>query len=258
MEKAEYKMEEGRVMGTEFTSKGNKHDRQQQGTRKYNSRSVKEESRGVALELHRLLTQPTTICHKMIRMGGRTCLGAYDGTKMVCLDNDMEMKARQCLVYSFGVGHDFTFDEQVQDLGCEVHSFDHDLDHEIYDYRIGPTAFFHKVRVGPKTGSYRNIFFSYCDNAAIGTGCDPPIRYQTFTDIRKSLGHERRRVDYLKFDIEGGEWEVLQQMLQSHSTRALLAAASHISIEIHLDAVLHMKTPEEKQNLLTTYLNTVQ
>lgn len=35
-----------------------------------------------AQRLHRLLTQPTTTCRKLIRVGGRSCLGAYDGSKV--------------------------------------------------------------------------------------------------------------------------------------------------------------------------------
>ena len=30
----------------------------------------------------------------------------------------------KCLVYSFGVGEDFTFDDAMAKRGCEVHSFD--------------------------------------------------------------------------------------------------------------------------------------
>lgn len=46
------------------------------------SRSVDLEEETPAQRLHRLLTHPTTSCRKLIRVGGRSCLGGYDGSKV--------------------------------------------------------------------------------------------------------------------------------------------------------------------------------
>lgn len=46
------------------------------------SRSVHPEEETPAQRLHRLLTHPTTSCRKLVRVGGRSCLGAYDGSKV--------------------------------------------------------------------------------------------------------------------------------------------------------------------------------
>uniref|UniRef100_A0A0P4WVM6 Methyltransferase domain-containing protein n=1 Tax=Scylla olivacea TaxID=85551 RepID=A0A0P4WVM6_SCYOL len=207
------------------------------------SLSVDPQEETPAQRLHRLLTHPTTSCRKLIRVGGRSCLGAYDGSKLVCLDEWAGLVPQDCLVYSFGIGHDFTFDEHMQDLGCEVHAFDHDADHEHYDYRLGPTAFFHKARIGPETGYMRS-----CD----GDECDPLINYLTLADIIKSLDHGGRRLSYLKMDIESEEWPVLSQILQHHHSSATLASTAQLSLEIHIE--LHGKTLSEKRALITSCL----
>ncbi|XP_063867755.1 uncharacterized protein LOC135104360 isoform X2 [Scylla paramamosain] len=131
----------------------------------------------------------------------------------------------------------------MQDLGCEVHAFDHDADHEHYDYRLGPTAFFHKARIGPETGYMRS-----CD----GDECDPLINYLTLADITKSLDHGGRRLSYLKMDIESEEWPVLSQILQHHHSSATLGSTAQLSLEIHIE--LHGKTLSEKRALITSCL----
>lgn len=62
------------------------------------------------------------------------CIFPY---RRICLDEVLATAARppnasSCLVYSFGVGHDFSFDIAMSILGCEVFAFDNDDDHTIY------------------------------------------------------------------------------------------------------------------------------
>ncbi|XP_047497681.1 uncharacterized protein LOC125044779 [Penaeus chinensis] len=203
-------------------------------------------NRNPAQRLKRFLTNPTVSCKKLRSVGGRSCLGASDGAKLVCMDEGVAPTARNCLVYSFGVGNDFTFDEQMQDFGCEVHAFDHDVDHETYDHRIGPSVFFHKSRIGFKTG-----YFKFCTENPSGIECNPFIRYKTFKDIQRSLGHEMRYLDYLKMDIEGGEWIVLDNIIR---TTNVLNTTSQISLEIHFDEIRKERPLEEKRKDIERYL----
>lgn len=48
-----------------------------------------------------------------------------DGGYYVCLDEAVKPIKDNCLVYSFGVRDDWSFDEAMQKIfGCEIHSFD--------------------------------------------------------------------------------------------------------------------------------------
>ena len=48
---------------------------------------------------------------------------AIDGTKFICLDELYKDLIRQrCLIYSFGLSYDWTFEENMADFGCKVTS----------------------------------------------------------------------------------------------------------------------------------------
>ncbi len=51
-----------------------------------------------------------------------------DAEKEVCFDPELELAARgasgDCLVYSFGIGKDWSFEEGMAELGCRVRTFD--------------------------------------------------------------------------------------------------------------------------------------
>ncbi|KAK7485051.1 hypothetical protein BaRGS_00023690 [Batillaria attramentaria] len=68
---------------------------------------------------HRYTTQVQILCAAVERLGHVT-----DGGWEVCEDSPYRPSS-PCLVYSFGVGEDFSFDDAVaRRYGCEVHSFD--------------------------------------------------------------------------------------------------------------------------------------
>ena len=46
-----------------------------------------------------------------------------DGDKFVCLDDMLEKD--DCVVYSFGVAGDWTFEDQMDAIGCSVYAYDH-------------------------------------------------------------------------------------------------------------------------------------
>lgn len=55
--------------------------------------------------------------------------------RKVCMDEGMApliRHHRSCITYSVGIGHDFTFDFSMGELGCEVFAFDHDPYHALY------------------------------------------------------------------------------------------------------------------------------
>lgn len=55
---------------------------------------------------------------------------AFDGQKAVCLDKDVAPRPGKCLVYSFGINFEWSFDEEMESYGCHVYSFDPTMDTE--------------------------------------------------------------------------------------------------------------------------------
>lgn len=45
-----------------------------------------------------------------------------DGQKAICLDNEIGPKVDDCLVYSFGINNEWSFDEAMASYGCQVYS----------------------------------------------------------------------------------------------------------------------------------------
>ncbi|CAL4195067.1 unnamed protein product, partial [Meganyctiphanes norvegica] len=110
-------------------------------------------------DFYLFLKQPQFHCSKLVRMGGAMfCTGngqqhQMDGNKLVCMDHQMELKARKtpltCLTLSFGINEEVSFDEAMASFNCEVHMFDPfdwKLAHTVpHDY---PQAHFHVSALG--------------------------------------------------------------------------------------------------------------
>jgi hypothetical protein len=73
-----------------------------------------------------------------------------DGVKRVCMDDLIHDVIRgDCLVYSFGIGNDWSFEVAMNDLGCEVRAFDPTI-----SARTKPKGvYFLPVGIGIKSGT---------------------------------------------------------------------------------------------------------
>ena len=72
-----------------------------------------------------------TNCMVTKKFGGNWNPGMkiVDGQKPVCLDKlYQDLQIGNCLVYSFGVGDEFSFELAMADLGCTVRAFDLNID----------------------------------------------------------------------------------------------------------------------------------
>lgn len=129
----------------------------------------------------------------------------------------------ESVVYSFGVGEDVSFDlELIHRYGLVVHAFDptpHSI--EWISTRSLPDAFvFHPVGLAAYDGVAR---FHPPDNPTYKSysllDADPGARtveapVKRLSSIMRDLGHDR--IDLLKMDIEGAEYDVLPDVLDAH------------------------------------------
>ena len=55
--------------------------------------------------------------------------GCQDGNKFVCLDKLFsQIQSGKCLIYSFGISGDWSFEEALANLGCVIRTFDPTID----------------------------------------------------------------------------------------------------------------------------------
>lgn len=71
--------------------------------------------------------------------------------------------------------------------------------------------------------------------------CLSVLQVDTLGNIMRSLGHEDRRIDYLKMDIEGSEVQALEQVLSEEPH--LLTQVSQLGIEVHPGVYHYRKSP---------------
>lgn len=129
------------------------------------------------------------------------------------------------IVYSFGVGEDISFDKDlIRDFNCTVYGFDptpksigfienqgHIQGFNFYPYGIadhdGSMPFFLPENPNHVSGS------SLIKSGKNASHNPIHVPVKKFSTIAKELGH--RKIDVLKMDIEGSEYEVLNDILDS-------------------------------------------
>merc|ERR1711874_609213 len=72
------------------------------------------------------------VCRGLKRIGGQwldwpdLSAHAVDGDKFVCMD--YIILGKPCLIYSFGIANDWTFEDFMDYRGCEIHAYDPTVD----------------------------------------------------------------------------------------------------------------------------------
>jgi hypothetical protein len=115
----------------------------------------------------------------------------------------LKNRGSNCVVYAAGLDRQHRFESAMVALGCTVHGFDctvpearSDWDFTFHDWCIGVPQSFegnHYSKAKAQTGEN--------------------FTFKSLTEIKLALGHPR--IDVLKMDIEGFEWELLAGLLAS-------------------------------------------
>lgn len=147
--------------------------------------------------------------------------GSHYGGFFVCPNQITE----QSIVYSFGTGEDITFDlDLIKRHNCSVYGFDptpKSIDW-ISHQKITSKFIFNPYGVGVETGvveffmpkNDRHVSGSIVKNASIDPNLTIQIPVTSFIDITKELGHTK--IEIVKMDIEGLEYEILPEILKSN------------------------------------------
>jgi len=122
-------------------------------------------------------------CPRLHRFGGiyQEMCHYWDGHKFVCVSELMnDVKSDECLIYSFGVSGDWSFEKTMDELGCRVLMFDPTVS---YPKQLGNKITFEKTGLSAKR-EYEKSF-------------------DTLSSILQEHGHANIRITCLKIDIEG-------------------------------------------------------
>ena len=149
-------------------------------------------------------------CPRLQRFGGiyQKCCQYWDGHKFLCFSELMQdIKSNACLIYSFGVSGDWSFEKAMDDLGCRVLMFDPTVN---YPKQLGKNISFEKIGVSAQS--------------------DDDKSFDTLSSILKNHGHTNTKITYLKIDIEGHEVDGLLEWLESGA----LTNVQQLGLEFHL------------------------
>ncbi|KAL3902003.1 MAG: hypothetical protein SGPRY_012205, partial [Prymnesium sp.] len=202
--------------------------------------------------LQRRLTQPTAHCARKRRVGGsdvwgKRADGSYDGEWWVCFDEFSQRAPRGCVVYGFGVGSDWSFEEVMgagdvyglsrsrlvrgsRGVGCEVHAFDPSMGLSKHKHQPGHVAFWpigldatNALVPEPSDG-----FIAWANGRSHSSRTRTMWRVKTLATVMSSLAHGK--VSLMKVDVEGYEWGAL---LAAYNEGAL-AHVDQLVVEMHL------------------------
>eukprot|EP00386_Alphamonas_edax_P015300 GDKI01046770.1.p1 GENE.GDKI01046770.1~~GDKI01046770.1.p1 ORF type:complete len:281 (-),score=64.40 GDKI01046770.1:342-1091(-) len=114
---------------------------------------------------------------------------------------------RKCVVYGAGIAGDSTFEQDmVWTYGCEVHAFDCTLSPNSPSVKNMPFIF-HQVCIGTKPPNMTEASNTYANYEG---GVDTQqLVFKPLAEVMSELNHTH--VDVLKFDIEGSEWQLIEE-----------------------------------------------
>jgi len=192
-------------------------------------------------------------CSDLHYVGTTDNSGTYqDGAYAVCLDENMwPEKGKPCLGYSFGIDYEWTFDEGLEALGCQVHSFDPGMYDEPEHAKHTDNILFHRWGIGEVDSDalYQRAMRDYAYRKKYGDKKLEELRkwkVRTLSTIVKELGHHGRIIDAVKIDIEGPRIGYEDKAIRSIIETGIYKCIRQISLELHVFGPIH--NPEYVRN----------
>jgi FkbM family methyltransferase len=180
-------------------------------------------------------------------------VGSSGGAHTILRDS---LDARS-IVYSLGVGEDASFDlELIERYGCRVHAFDPtehsiawarvNIDHLLWTlHPIGIAANDGEAAFTPPADRSHGSFFRTADDVVRNQEA-VRLSVRSLPSIMRELSHDR--IDLLKMDIEGFEYEVLRSVLASPVRPAQIAVEFHHRMYGHGPAATNQAVTALRQN----------
>lgn len=163
------------------------------------------------------INHPPTLCRAALTLGGALDnKHSMDKDKVICLKPGPGLR-QNCIVYSFGINDEWSFDESMEKYGCRVYSFDPGMMMEDHNHSK-------KIR-------FYSLGISDVNENKMHTKSKIVWKMRTFDYFLDLLGHRNETIDVLKMDIKGSEWEVLQHLLDNE----YLNRIRHLCVETHLN-----------------------
>lgn len=140
------------------------------------------------------------------------------------------------IVYSFGIGKDISFDTKIiNKYACKVYGFDPTPKSIEYIKSIKTSPLFHfsPYGISLKTGTEKfylpanskGVSASMVVSEAVNKENYLEVNMKSFNDICKHFKH--RHIDLLKIDIEGSEYEIIPNILNTDITITQLLVEFH-------------------------------
>lgn len=133
----------------------------------------------------------------------------YVANYQICFDEPYT-PSPPCLVYSFGIDYDFRFEDKMGRLGCDVYSFDPSMN--VQSHNRSEKVRFFNIGIGTSNAdSFKPKEDKYTANSK------KLWQIKTLPALKKMFGHENRKLDVLKMDIETYEWNVVKDLMDDKS-----------------------------------------
>jgi hypothetical protein len=176
-----------------------------------------------------LLWTNQTSCRIAQHFGGvmvssATGLISLEGQKALCLDNAVRPVGvipgipGRCLVYSFGINYEWSFDEAMELYGCEIFSFDPSMN--VSTHNRTNYIHFYQMAIG-------NVDKEGWENIS----SVPTRTLSSIYEMLRPFHGNDAIIDYLKIDVESSEWQVLPQIIIS----GMMDKVRQLAVEVHID-----------------------